>query len=166
MAYGHNRDHGPDCTCGCHGNEHGHGREHEHGHQHDHVHHHGGFEAVELEWGRVELEAHVHDQATTVSMNVLPQEGCTITFSDLIGAMQSIAEAAEGAGGIVGHIKGLARQGSQYAHASVTSVGLAPTVEGDSSLPFGSGAAIQLVAIVLLIGQEDLLAICKSALAC
>ena len=138
--------------------------DHDHHDHHDHEHRHDHLETAEFEWGLVELEAHVHDQAATVSMNVQPQGERSITFSDLVGAMCSIARAAESAGGVVGHIKAFARQGGESARASVTAPELAPTVEGDPALLLGTGATIQLVAIVLLIGKEDLLAICKGAL--
>ena len=153
--------------------EHHHEHEHEHEHEHhehhhrDHEHHehHAHQETVELEWGRLEFEAHVHDQAATVSLTAHPKEGCAIAFSDLVRIMESIARAAEEAGGIVGHIKAFAQQDGESAHASVTSADLASTVEGSSSLSFGAGATVQLVAIVLLIDQADLLAICKKELA-
>jgi hypothetical protein len=153
-----------------HGHAHGHSyeqeQEFEHGHSHDHhhEHHHSHRETIELEWGQVELEAHVHDQATTVSMNMRPQGDCTIAFTDLVSTMQSIAKTSEEAGGIVGHIKAFARQDDRFVHASVTSADLAPTIDGDSSLSFGAEATIQLVAIVLLIDQADLLALCKESL--
>ena len=156
--------------------EHDHEREHEHdheranhahghSHEHDHEQHHGYRETVETNWGRIEMEAHVHDDAATVSMDAHPKEGCAVTISSLVDSMQRIAQAAEGTGGIVGHIKCFAQQGAESAHASVTAADLAPTVEGDDSLSFGSMSTIQLVAIILLISQDDLLAICKDAIA-
>ena len=111
------------------------------------------------------MEAHVHDDAATVSMDVHPKEDCAATVSSLVDAMQRIAQASEEAGGIVGHIKCFAKQGAESVHASVTAADLAPTVEGDDSLSFDPSSTIQLVAIVLLISQDDLLAICKGAIA-
>ena len=160
----HNHNHGPDCVCGCHDHDHNHEHTHDHEHDHGNSHDHGYVEAFEQEWGSFELEAHMHEQAATVSMNIHPRDGREISFSDLVNVMQSIAQAAENSGGIVGHIKGFARQGDDFAHASVTSADLAPAIEGDKALSFGAEATVQLVAIVLLIDQADLLAICKETL--
>lgn len=154
----HDHDHGPDCTCGCHDHDHDHGHEHSHEHAHEHT------EAIELAWARVELEAHTHEQAATVSMDIYPSSGSTLSFSELVSAMQAIARAAEQAGGIVGHIKAFAKQDDAFARASVTAADLPPTCDGDQSLEFGSSAEIQVVAIVLLIDQTALLTICKDVL--
>ena len=176
-------EHDADCTCGCHEghehtyehhhdgydrhhHEHAHGHHHEHGHGHDHEHHHHShMETLQLENALVELEAHTHEQAATVSMRIHPADGATIAFADIIAALQRIARAAEDVGGIVGHIKGFAKQGDAFAHASVTAADLDPTTEGDPALTFGASADIQLAAIVLLVSQNDLLALCKEALA-
>ena len=164
-------DHGPDCACGCHDHEHehDHDHEHDHGHAHEHGHHHehehvSHGELVELEWADVKLEAHTHEQTATVSMGFFPKAGCQVAFSDLVGFMQAIARLAEDAGGIVGHIKAFARHGEAFAHASVTSADLAPACEGELSLVLGPGFDVQLVAIALLVGQDELLAICRQAL--
>ena len=157
--------HDPDCTCGCHDHDHEHEHEHEHMHAHEHEHHHTHTESIELTWANVGFEAHTHDQAATVSMNVYPKDGCAFAFSNLVDIMQAIAQAAESAGGFVGHIKGFARRGDEFAHASVTAADLPPTFEGDQTLSLDTATEIQLVAIVLLISEDDLLAICKNALA-
>ena len=138
---------------------------HERGNEHKHEHEHNHVEVIEQEWGTIELEAHTHEQAATVSMSIHPKDRCSMAFSDLVNVMQSIAQIAESSGGIVGHIKGFARQDDKYVHVSVTTADLEPTVEGDSSFSFGAAATIQLVAIVLLVDQADLLDICKEALA-
>jgi len=151
----HEHEHGPDCTCGCHDHEHA----HEHGHHHEHE------EVVELSWAHVELEAHTHEQAATVSMNIHPKEGSPVAFADLVNTMQEIARASEQSGGIVGHIKAFAKRGDAFARASVTAADLPPTCDGDQSLALNASAEIQLAAIVLLVDQADLLAICKQALA-
>ena len=182
----HEHEHDADCTCGCHegqehthehhDHDHGHGHhhhdhdhDHEHGHDHDHEHghhhHHSHAETLQLENAVVELEAHTHEQAATVSMRIHPADGTTIAFADIIAMLQRIARAAEDVGGIVGHIKGFAKQGDAFAHASVTAADLAPTTEGDPALAFDATADIQLAAIVLLVSQADLLALCKEALA-
>ena len=153
----HEHEHGPDCTCGCH--------DHDHDHAHDHVHHHEHEEVVELSWAHVELEAHTHEQAATVSMNIHPKEGSPVAFVDLVNTMQEIARASEQSGGIVGHIKAFAKRGDAFARASVTAADLPPTCDGDQSLALDASAEIQLAAIVLLVDQADLLAICKQALA-
>lgn len=151
----HEHEHGPDCTCGC--------RDHEHAHEHEH--HHVHEEVVELPWARVELEAHTHEQAATVSMNIHPKEESPVAFADLVNIMQEIARSSEQSGGIVGHIKAFAKRGDAFARASVTAADLPPTCDGDQSLELDASAEIQLAAIVLLVDQADLLAICKQALA-
>lgn len=158
MAHEHEHEHGPDCTCGCHDHGHEHGHDHEHDH-HEHV------ETLDLAWARIELEAHTHEQAATVSMDIHPTGCSQIDFTDLVAIMQDIASASERKGGIVGHVKAFAKQGGAFARASVTAGDLAPTCDGDQSGAFGESAEVQLVAIVLLIDQADLLAICKQALA-
>ena len=153
----HEHEHGPDCTCGCH--------DHDHDHAHEHGHHHEHEEVVELSWARVELEAHTHEQAATVSMNIHPKEESPITFADLVNIMQEIACASEREGGIVGHIKAFAKRGEAFARASVTAADVPPTCDGDQSLELDTSAEIQLAALVLLVDQADLLASCKQALA-
>ena len=144
-----------------------HNHEQDHGHHdHNHYHHHHSHaDTIERAWACVDFEAHTHEQAATVSMSVHPNAGCERTFSNVVEIMQIIACAAEEAGGIVGHIKAFAKQDETTAHASVTAADLSPTCEGDQSLALDGTTDIQLVAIVLLIGEEDLLAICKDALA-
>lgn len=110
------------------------------------------------------MEAHTHEQAATVSLDIHPKEGSLRSFSDLVSAMQTIADAAEQAGGIVGHIKAFAKKGGVFARASVTAADLPPTYDGDRSLALDALADIQLVAIVLLIDQSDLVDICKNAI--
>ena len=105
----HEHEHGPDCTCGCHDHEHAH--EHEHHHEHEAV--------VELPWARVELEAHTHEQAATVSMNIHPKEESPVAFADLVNIMQEIARSSEQSGGIVGHIKAFAKRDNAFARVSV-----------------------------------------------
>lgn len=137
---------------------------HEHEHEHAHAHHHTHSETIDLEWADIQFEAHTHEQAATVSMAIHPKAGCTATFSSLVDIMQNIARAAEASGGVVGHIKAFSKQGDAFAHASVTAADLAPTCEGDQSRALEGDADIQLVAIVLLLSEKDLLAICKDAL--
>lgn len=165
-------EHGPDCTCGCHDHEHGHGHghrhEHAHGHDHGHAHAHDHGPTVsdsfETEAARIALEAHTHEQAATVSLDIHPKAGKTVAFPDLVAAMQSIATDAEAAGGIIGHIKAYARDEQSFAHASVTAADLPPTCEGNAQASFGEGAHIQLVSIVLLIPQDELIGICHCKL--
>ena len=140
----------------------GQGHEHEtpeHGH-HEHSHR----ESFAIPCGEAFLEAHMHDQAATVSMALCPGEGSCIAFASLTDALQSIASQVEAKGGIVGHIKAFARQEGSFAHASVTEAGREPACEGDAACAFGSEAEIELVAIALLISQDELLDICRSTL--
>ena len=138
--------------------------EHEHHHEHEHEHHHGHEEATERAWAHVKLEAHTHEQAATVSMDIHPKSESCIVFANLVDIMQEIARASEQAGGIVGHIKAFAKRDGAFAHASVTAADLPSTCDGDQSLALDSATEVQLVAIALLIDQDDLLAICKQAL--
>lgn len=137
------------------------GETHEH-HHHEHVPSHK--EAFAVEGASVSLEAHMHEEAATVSLGIKPVEGEGFAFTRIIDAMTAIAEQAESQGGIVGHIKGSAREGAAFAHASVTASDLPCESEGDVEAAFGSDATIQIVAIVLLIEQQDLVGICKAAL--
>ena len=130
----------------------------------EHHEHHNHRESFEIAGGEVFLEAHMHDQAATVSLAVCPGEGQVFSFETLIRAMREIATQAELLGGIIGHIKGFAREGEVFAHASVTAADLEPTCEGATKESFGEEADIQLVAIVLLVGQDDLMTICRNAL--
>lgn len=146
--------------------QHKHGHEHDHNHQHGHhhEHHHSHEETVALSWADMKLEAHTHEQAATVSMDIRPNAECTKTFPDLVAVMQGIAQDVENAGGIVGHIKAFAKQGDSSVHASVTAADLAPTIDGDQSCALAPSTDVQLVAIALLVTEDDLLAICKDAL--
>ena len=130
---------------------------------HEHHGHHGHRESFAIPGGEAFLVAGAHDQAATVSMTLCPDAGERIPFGKIVEKMEAVARIAEDAGGIVGHIKGFAREDEAYAHASVTEAGRAAECEGDLSASFGENADIQLVFIVLLIGCDDLAAICKEA---
>lgn len=172
------QEHGPDCDCGCHGHgdghdhdhDHGHAHAHDHGHDHahahghDHGHNHGQSELMDIPAARIKLEAHVHEQASTVSATFEIREGCTVPFASLVDAMNAIAERVEDEGAIVGHIKAFAKVGGTFAHASVTAAGIAPTCEGDVTTAFGPDGDVQLVAIVMLMELNDLIGIVRSAL--
>lgn len=149
------------------GCEHGHGHHghdhHDHDHDHDHAHDHFE-ETLEAPWGSVQIEAHTHEQAATVSMVLRPSADALVPFSLIVSSMQRIAEDVEAAGGIVGHVKAFAREGSSFAHASVTAAYLEPALEGGASLGYGTQADIQLVAIALLISQDELVRVCEDAL--
>lgn len=151
----HDHEHGPDCDCGCHDHD------HHHDHGHDHHHDHGYTEAFELPIAQVSLEAHVHEQASTVSASFAVKEGQLLPFGTLVDAMGVIAEQVEAAGGIVGHIKAFGKTSDSFAHASVTAAGFDPTYEGDPSLAIGVGDDAQLVAIALFIDQDHLISIVK-----
>ena len=139
-----------------------HGTEHEHEHEHKHEHNHR--ESFAVECGEAFLEAHMHDQAATVSMAICPDEGKSMSFQVLVNALCDIAAGVEAMGGIVGHIKAFARDGDVFAHASVTEAGRIASKEGDADSSFGPEADVQLVAIALLVGQDELIALCKKAL--
>ena len=126
---------------------------------------HGHRESFAVPCGEAFLESHEHDQAMTVSVAICPDEGASIVFEELVEALRNIASEIEAAGGIVGHVKAFARQDGAFAHASTTEAGRAPDCEGDVSSPFGPDADVQFVAIALLIGQDELISICKGALA-
>ena len=140
---------------------------HHHDHDHDHEHHHehapAQKEEFAIEGAQMLLEAHTHEQAATVSLDVKPAEGAPLAFKRLIDLMVSIAGEAEAHGGIVGHIKAFAREGDTFAHASVTASDLPVESEGAVEAVFGHDATIQLVAIVLLIDKQALVDICKAA---
>lgn len=125
----------------------------------------GHRESFAVTCGEAFLEAHEHDQAMTVSVAICPDEGASISFGELAGALRTIASGIEAAGGIVGHVKAFARQDGAFAHASATEAGREPDFEGDVSSAFGFDADVQLVAIALLLGQDEFVALCKSALA-
>ena len=137
------------------------GEAHHHEHHHEHAPAHK--ETFAIDGAQVALEAHTHEQAATVSLGIKPTEGARFRFKQLIGAMAAIAAEAESEGGIVGHIKAFAREGDAFAHASVTASDLPPESEGDVDAAFGPDAAIQLVAIVLLIDHHSLVDICKAS---
>ena len=158
-GHGHEHDHGHE-----HGHEHKHGHEHEHGHGHAHDHDPHHRESFAISWGEVSLDAHMHDQAATVSMDIRPSGEGSPAFEDLVACMQNIASRAEAAGGIVGHVKAFAKDGDAFAHASVTSAGLAASCEGDLDLALNPNTTVQLVAIVLLVEQQVLIDICRSCL--
>ena len=126
--------------------------------------HHNHRESFAIPHGEAFLEAHMHEQAATVSIAICPDEGETLAFQTLVEAMCAIAVQAEALGGVVGHIKAFAQEGDAFAHASVTAADLAPDSAGSTSASFGAEADIQLVAIVLLVCQNDLVSICRGAL--
>ena len=139
---------------------------HDHHDHHDHHHDHAPShkEACAIGGAQVSLEAHTHEQAATVSLDIRPAAGSGFAFQKLVSAMRALASEAEALGGIVGHIKAFAREGDAFAHASVTAADLPPESEGDIGAAFGSNATIQLVAIVLLVDQDALVEVCKTTL--
>ncbi len=141
-----------------------HEHEHEHAHDHGHDHEHNHRESFQIACGEAFIEAHMHDQAATVSMAVCPDPSQTVRFDELVSCMQTVADQAEAAGGIIGHIKAFAKQGDAFAHASITSADIDPACEGDLTIALGEEADIQLVAIVLLIEQKSLIDMCRTAL--
>lgn len=122
-------------------------------------------ESFDTDAATVSLEAHTHEQAATVSLDIVPKAGSAISFESLVAAMQAIAVGAEEAGGIVGHLKAYARQDDAFAHASVTAPNLPPTCEGDITTRFGEAATIQLVSIVMLIDQDALASLSRTCAA-
>ena len=149
-----------------HGHDHEHEHEH-HGHGHDHEHHghsHSHETTLQLSYATVDLAAHMHDQAATVSATIKLDEGATMQFSQLASAMQTIADRSEEASGIVGHIKGYAGVGESFVHASCTDAAQGVTTQGDSSLALDADSTIQLVAIVMLLDLHDLQSIVTTAL--
>lgn len=160
-----NGGHGSDCRCGCHIHD-GHNK-HDPSHEHyDHNHGSAVKYNFEINEAYVSLEAHTHEQAATVTLDIRPKKGRALAFADIVDVMVSIAVRAEAAGGVVGHIKAYARDGSAFAHASVTASDLAPVCEGDANALYGEGSLIQLVLIVLLLRQEDLTSICRAQIGC
>jgi len=135
-----------------------------HAHEHGHRHEHARKRSINLGWVNIELESHMHDQASTVSATLCAQADSGRTFEALVGALRTVAHASELAGGIVGHVKGYARAGESFVHASVTDAQHAPACEGDAQLPLNLDTQIQLVAIVLLIDQSELECIVVKAL--
>ena len=128
-------------------------------------HGHNYRESFAVACGEVFLEAHVHDQAATVSVAVCPDEGVKVAFGDIVSALSAVASAVEDAGGIVGHLKAFGSQDGSFANASVTVGDREPDVGGDAAVSFGCDADIQFVAIALFISQDELIAICKGAIA-
>lgn len=146
-----------------HEREHEHEHEHEHGHEH-HDHSHSHESTVELSYATAELSSHMHDQAATVSATIKLKENAAIQFSQLASALQTIAEQADVAGGIVGHIKGYAEAGEGFVHASCTDAAQGVALQGNSDLILDANSKIQLVAIVMLLDLHDLQHIVVAAL--
>lgn len=136
---------------------------HEQKHEREHASHHerNHREQFAIACGEAFLEAHMHDQAATVSVALCPDEGFAISFEQLVSALSATASNVEAAGGIIGHIKAFAREDDVFAHASITDASRKPDAEGDIAASFGPEADIQLVAIALMISQDELITICK-----
>ena len=92
----------------------------------------------------------------------MPRKNTTLVFGNIVELMVTIAGEIEAANGIVGHIKAFARQGDTFAHASVTASYLDPECEGDLGIHLDTSTTVQLAAIALLIGQEQLLDLCRA----
>jgi len=132
--------------------------------EHTPHHEHNHREQFAVACGEAFLEAHMHDQAATVSAALCPDEDSVISFEQLASALSAIASDVEDAGGIIGHIKAFAREDDVFAHASITDAGRKPDAEGNTAASFGPEADIQLVAIALLVAQDELITICKRAM--
>ena len=178
--YGRVEAHEPDCTCGCHDLEHdhshdqvsakGHGHEHHHahgcgqGHHHDHAHDHGHDKELDIACAHVQLEAHTHEQASTVSATFTVREGAALPFTTILGMMSAIAPRVEGEGGVIGHIKAFGKTESAFAHASITSAEFPPSCGGDTSLSIRSADEAQIAVIALLIGLDELAKIVEESI--
>ena len=135
---------------------HDHGHDHEHSHAHDHSHGHTHERTLNLGYATAELSSHMHDQASTVSVTIKLNEGSAIEFSGIPSALQVVAERAEAAGGIIGHIKGYAETTSGFAHASCTDASQGVATQGELDLVIDVASNAQIVAIVMLIDLHEL----------
>lgn len=152
-----------------HEHAHGHGHGHSHDHEHGTGHHDHGLEITEtfvlhgLSDASGTMESHSHDGTATVSFTVRP-EAVPVPFADVVAKMQSIASEVEERGGIVGHIKAIARTEGAFARASVTASYLEPSFEGAPDFLCPAGTDLQIAVIALAIDQKDLIEACKHAL--
>ena len=160
------KEHGHDCACGCRGHEHGHASGHDHHDHHDHDHEHADVRkrSVSLGWADVDLESHVHDQASTVSATIHARSDSGRSFGDIVEALQVVAQKVEEQGAIVGHIKAYARTADSFSHASTTDAQRMPSSEGDLQMALGPDVQCQLVVIALLVDLDVLEQIAIAAL--
>ena len=61
-----------------------------HAHEHGHHHEHARRRSINLGWVNIELESHMHDQASTVSATLCAQADSGRTFEALVGALQTV----------------------------------------------------------------------------
>lgn len=146
-----------------HGHEHGHDfgvgalkPDHPHADAHPHDHVPARTWSQDCDWAHLHFEGHEHDQASVITVTVKLLAGQEVPFSKLVAVAQQAARDVEAAGGIVGHIKGFAREGDTYAHVSITDSALPATESGDVAASFTEHAEIQFVLIAMLVTLNDL----------
>ena len=132
-------------------------------HEHEHAHEHGRTAVLDTASAHIEFEGHLHEQAAAVTMLIHPHTAVEIAFTALTETMERIAQSIEATGGIVGHIKVSAQQGNTFAHASIVQADQSPSCAGDAECTFDEAAAIQIAAIALLVGLDELMDICEKA---
>jgi hypothetical protein len=86
----HTHHHDDSCTCGCH--------EEEHSHQH-------GAEPEAPDFGVIDVETHLHDEACVVSGRLALRGDETGVKAELQAQLGALGRAFHAMGGIVGHIK-------------------------------------------------------------
>ncbi len=130
-----------------------------------HEHHHEALSCVE-QLGPLDLtfEAHEHEGAVAVSCVLRLKEGCEVPFFALVDALVSAAEALEGAGAFIGHMKALATRGSTTVNASLTDLSQGIIVNGDAALLLTPDSQAQAVAIVVGISLLNAYSLVRSSL--
>ena len=128
-----------------------------------HVSHHSPSAGVDASRARFWIKMGEHEQAVTASIAIEPLPGLRVRFDDVVGFMERVASYVEEHGGIVGHIKALAREGDVSAHASVVAAGMTERPDAGELVDFGEEADIQMVVIAFLLDCDMLLALCQKA---
>lgn len=138
-----------------HEHEHEHGYDHEHGHDHEHDHNHEHEHDTE-EFPSVSV--YTHDAATVGSVKCKIDGTYEEALNELQSCMEKTAKAVEAEGGIIGHVKALAKEEARSCMISVTDG------EDIQRKPFvGSGIYAESANIVFGVTPEQLEKILKEA---
>lgn len=105
---------------------------------------------------RVNCTISEHSEAVVISCTFEIQNGI-FGLESFVQSLRDIAEEAEKAGGIIGHIKSVIVEGSNTAHISITSVHNEPTVLAESIHKLSESTCISVVFIAYLIDASTLM---------
>lgn len=151
---GHSHHHDGECC----GHEHEHDQAHEHHHEHE-------KHCFSLAQARLEFEAYSHDEANVVSGRIVPTEGASIPFSQVVDFLESATKDVKAKHGLVGHFKASAQDGELSAHVSITQSSVHPTCGGTLECVTFPEGVVEFALIAVGVSLESLSSLAQESAA-